>query len=173
MPIAPNALSRHDSDFEGFAAGLGAAFERYGFAVIEGHGLPPDLLAAADADARAFFALPEQVKRRYLVPPEFQFQAELHARATGQEVLGYYHSHPDHPAQPSEYDRVHAWPGYLYLICAVSQGRATDLNAFTLEGEGGAFLAVAVPPSGPDPQGDHPCPYAGPESSSTSNASAT
>ena len=68
MPIAPIALSRHDSDFEGFAAGLGASFERYGFAVIEGHGLPPDLLAAADADARAFFALPEQVKRRYLVP---------------------------------------------------------------------------------------------------------
>jgi len=83
-------------------------------------------------------------KRRYLVPPEFQLQAERHARATDQDVLGYYHSHPDHPAQPSEYDRVHAWFGYLYLICAVSRGRPAELNAFTLEEQGGAFVAVPV-----------------------------
>ena len=81
-------------------------------------------------------------KRRYLVPPEFQLQAERHALATDQDVLGYYHSHPDHPAQPSEYDRAHAWFGYLYLICAVSRGRSMELNAFTLEAQGGAFVAV-------------------------------
>jgi isopenicillin N synthase-like dioxygenase len=68
MPIPPIPLSRHDVDFEGFARDLGASFERYGFAVIEGHGLPPALLAAARADAAAFFALPEAVKRRYLIP---------------------------------------------------------------------------------------------------------
>jgi proteasome lid subunit RPN8/RPN11 len=83
-------------------------------------------------------------KRRYLVPPDFQLQAERHAQATGQEVLGYYHSHPDHPAQPSEYDRVHAWAGYLYLICAVRQGTSGELNGFTLEEQGGAFLPVEV-----------------------------
>lgn len=83
-------------------------------------------------------------RRRYLVPPDFQLQAEKHAQATDQEVLGYYHSHPDHPAQPSEYDRVHAWSGYLYLICSVQQGRSTDLNAFTLDEQGGAFVAVAA-----------------------------
>ena len=82
--------------------------------------------------------------RRYLVPPDFQLQAERHAQATGQEVLGYYHSHPDHPAQPSEYDRAHAWFGYLYLICAVDQGRSAALNAFTLDAQGGAFVAVQV-----------------------------
>ena len=84
------------------------------------------------------------LKRRYLIPPDFQLQAERHAQATGQEVLGYYHSHPDHPAQPSEYDRVHAWAGYLYLICAVGQGRSEALNGFALEAQGGAFLAVEV-----------------------------
>jgi proteasome lid subunit RPN8/RPN11 len=84
----------------------------------------------------------EDRKRRYLVPPEFQLQAERHAQATGQDVLGYYHSHPDHPAQPSEYDRVHAWFGYLYLICSVRRGRAAELNAFTLDAQGGAFLPV-------------------------------
>ena len=82
-------------------------------------------------------------RRRYLVPPEFQLQAEQHARATDQDVLGYYHSHPDHPAQPSEYDRSHAWFGYLYLICAVAQGRSAELNGFTLHEEGGAFETVA------------------------------
>jgi len=86
------------------------------------------------------------LKRRYLVPPDFQLQAERHAQATGQEVLGYYHSHPDHPAQPSEYDRSHAWFGYLYLICAVALGRATELNGFTLIEEAGAFEAVAILP---------------------------
>ena len=83
-------------------------------------------------------------KRRYLIPPDFQLQAEKHARATDQDVLGYYHSHPDHPARPSEYDRSHAWFGYLYLICAVQQGRATELNAFTPEEQDGAFLDVTV-----------------------------
>lgn len=68
MSIAPIPLSRHDADFDGFAADLGAAFERYGFAVIADHGLPAPLLDAALADARAFFALPEVVKRRYLIP---------------------------------------------------------------------------------------------------------
>jgi isopenicillin N synthase-like dioxygenase len=65
--IEPIPLGRHDTDFAGFSAALGASFERYGFAVIEGHGLAADLLAAAEADMRAFFALPEAVKRRYLI----------------------------------------------------------------------------------------------------------
>lgn len=83
-------------------------------------------------------------RRRYLVPPEFQLLAEQTARRQNQDVIGYFHSHPDHPAQPSEYDRVHAWAGYLYAICAVSQGKATDLNAFALEQQGGAFRPVPI-----------------------------
>jgi len=83
-------------------------------------------------------------RRRYLVPPEFQLEAERHARATNQEVLGYYHSHPDHPALPSEYDRSHAWSGYLYLICAVRRGRSAELNAFTLEEQDGTFRDVEL-----------------------------
>ncbi|MGD0835776.1 MAG: M67 family metallopeptidase [Polyangia bacterium] len=83
-------------------------------------------------------------RRRYLVPPEFQVAAERDARLRGQDVIGYFHSHPDHPAQPSEYDRLHAWVGYLYAICAVAQGRATDMNAFALEEGGGAFQPVRI-----------------------------
>jgi len=81
-------------------------------------------------------------RRRYLIPPEFQVLAEREARRQNQDVIGYFHSHPDHPAQPSEYDRVHAWAGYLYAICAVARGKSTELNAFALDQQGGAFRSV-------------------------------
>jgi len=81
-------------------------------------------------------------KRRYLVAPDFQVRAERHARETAQDVLGFYHSHPDHPALPSEYDRAHAWFGYLYMICSVERGRSGALNAFTLDQQDGSFLDV-------------------------------
>jgi len=83
-------------------------------------------------------------RRRYLVPPEFQVAVELEARRRNQDVIGYFHSHPDHPAQPSEYDRAHAWVGYLYAICAVAKGKAGELNAFALDREGGAFRPVPI-----------------------------
>lgn len=66
--VPPIPLSRQAADPDGFAADLGAAFERFGFAVIQDHGLPPALLDAASAAAKAFFALPEAAKRRYLIP---------------------------------------------------------------------------------------------------------
>jgi isopenicillin N synthase-like dioxygenase len=68
VPIPPVPLGWHDSDPSAFSAALGAAFERYGFAVLEGHGLDPGAVAAAQADAKAFFALPDAVKLQYVVP---------------------------------------------------------------------------------------------------------
>ena len=66
--ITPVPMAWHETDFDAFAAGLGASFERFGFAVIEGHGLPPVLLDAALSDTKAFFALPEADKMAYRVP---------------------------------------------------------------------------------------------------------
>jgi isopenicillin N synthase-like dioxygenase len=63
--IASVSLNASRSDPEGFARELGESFERYGFAIIADHGIPADLIARAEAKARAFFALPEDVKRRY------------------------------------------------------------------------------------------------------------
>src|SRR3954447_27042712 len=68
MGIEPVSLTTYDRDFDGFASALGQAFERYGFAVVSDHGLDPALLAGVDRDTKAFFALPEAVKRRYHVP---------------------------------------------------------------------------------------------------------
>ena len=66
--IRPVSMSRYEADFDGFARDLGASFERYGFAVVADHGLDADLIEAAVADAKAFFALPEEVKRQYHRP---------------------------------------------------------------------------------------------------------
>ena len=95
---------------------------------------------------------------RYLVSPAFQAQAERRALAAGLDVIGWYHSHPEDLARPSEYDRSHAWVGYVYLIHSVRSGRAVDVNAFTLDEQGGMFLPVALgetpstPPVTPHPE---------------------
>jgi len=66
--IRPVSMTGYDADFDAFARDLGASFERYGFAVVSDHGLDADLIDAAVADAKAFFALPEDVKRQYHRP---------------------------------------------------------------------------------------------------------
>ncbi|HEX8655325.1 MAG TPA: 2-oxoglutarate and iron-dependent oxygenase domain-containing protein [Allosphingosinicella sp.] len=63
--VASVSLTASDTDPEGFARELGESFERYGFAIIADHGIPADLIHRAEEKARAFFALPEEVKRRY------------------------------------------------------------------------------------------------------------
>ena len=68
MPIPPVSLHAYDRDLDGFAGDLGASFERYGFAVIGDHGLPPPMLDEALRQTKAFFALPDTVKRAYAVP---------------------------------------------------------------------------------------------------------
>ena len=70
---------------------------------------------------RNVFEADEQY-HRFSIDPRQQVRAERAAEAEGKVVLGFYHSHPDHPARPSEYDREHAWPFYSYVIVAIAQG---------------------------------------------------
>jgi proteasome lid subunit RPN8/RPN11 len=74
----------------------------------------------------------ETEKNRFLIDPLDQLRVEKDARARGLDVVGYYHSHPDHPARPSNYDRDHAWPWYSYVIIAVEQGVPKDLTSWVL-----------------------------------------
>ena len=69
---------------------------------------------------------------RYLINPETVLAAHKEARALGLDVVGYYHSHPDHPARPSEFDREHAWPGGSYLIVSVEKGTVADSRSWRL-----------------------------------------
>src|SRR6185369_6439151 len=73
---------------------------------------------------------------RYLIAHEDLQRVEAEVRQADLEVLGFYHSHPDHPAAPSSFDAEHAWPWYSYLIVRVDHGRAADLASWVLDGEG-------------------------------------
>ena len=66
--IASVSLKDADRDPDGFAQKLGKSFEEYGFAIIADHGIPDELIHRAEDKAKAFFALPEEVKRKYLIP---------------------------------------------------------------------------------------------------------
>lgn len=79
-------------------------------------------------------------RNRFSVAPQDILAAERTARRTGLELVGWYHSHPDHPARPSAYDREHAWPWYSYVIVAVSAGVPGELASWRLADDGGAFV---------------------------------
>lgn len=70
---------------------------------------------------------------RFLITAEDMLQAELEARKLGLEIVGFYHSHPDHPAKPSDYDRDHALPFYSYIILRVAEGKADLMTSWRLQ----------------------------------------
>ena len=70
---------------------------------------------------------------RYLIAPEDLRRLEREVQGEGLEIVGYYHSHPDHPAEPSAYDAAHAWPWYSYLIVRIEQGQPREAASYTLD----------------------------------------
>lgn len=72
---------------------------------------------------------------RYELDPQDYLKADTRARADGLEIVGIWHSHPDHPARPSETDRAAAWEGYSYVIVAVTADDVADLRSWRLVGE--------------------------------------
>jgi proteasome lid subunit RPN8/RPN11 len=80
--------------------------------------------------------------RRFVIPPEELRRFEQSLEGTGEAVVGFYHSHPDHPAVPSLFDQEHAWPWYTYLVLAVDGGHAGELGAFELGAEDRHFAPV-------------------------------
>ena len=81
----------------------------------------------------------ETDRNRFLIDPLEQLKVEKDARARGLDVLGYYHSHPDHPARPSNYDREHAWPWYSYIILSVEKGTPAEMTSWVLSDNRGRF----------------------------------
>ena len=77
--------------------------------------------------------------RRYEVSPQDYLRLERLAGEQGVELLGFYHSHPDHPAIPSAYDRDHAFPFFHYLVCAVASGSPGEVTAWVLSEDRGEF----------------------------------
>ena len=83
-------------------------------------------------------------RNRFLVRPEDVLRVEKAARERKLEVLGWYHSHPDAPARPSEFDREHAWPWYSYVIVSVEAGEPRRMASWRLTDNRERFDAAAI-----------------------------
>src|SRR5579863_4055966 len=81
----------------------------------------------------------ESERNRFLIDPLEQLKVEKGARQRCLDVLGYYHSHPDAPARPSEYDREHAWPWYSYIIVSVEKGEPKEMTSWVLSDDRSRF----------------------------------
>ncbi len=100
-------------------------------------------LLGRGAHVTGIVALPntteEGPRRRFLVRPSDYREAERQASELGGELLGFYHSHPDHPARPSQYDLDHAWPTFAYVIVAVAAGTAGEMTVWYLKDDRSNF----------------------------------
>jgi proteasome lid subunit RPN8/RPN11 len=81
---------------------------------------------------------------RYLIAPQDLQRVEAEVRHDSLEVLGFYHSHPDHPAAPSAFDAEHAWPWYSYLIVRIDRGRAVEATSWQLAVDRSAMLPESL-----------------------------
>jgi proteasome lid subunit RPN8/RPN11 len=76
---------------------------------------------------------------RYEVDPREIVKLDRAAEQRGLDIVGFYHSHPDHPPTPSATDAENAWPGYIYLIVAVAEVGEAQVTAWTFDEERGCF----------------------------------
>ena len=74
----------------------------------------------------------DSAHNRYNIDPDQYRQMEKELDAAGLEIVGIFHSHPDHPAEPSEYDRERALPWWSYVIVSVREGRAAEIKSWRL-----------------------------------------
>jgi proteasome lid subunit RPN8/RPN11 len=88
---------------------------------------------------RARNIIVERSRDRYEIDPRDHIRIQREADAAGVDIVGYYHSHPDHPAQASRFDTERAWSGYVYVIIAIHGCKPVDANAFVAEQDGGPF----------------------------------
>ena len=110
------------------------------------------LLGDAESDAvtvrdiiqvQNVFAVEEQ-HHRYAMTPQDWMRLEDQADERGLGLVGYYHSHPDSPAVPSDYDREHALPNFVYIITSVVMARAADMRAWQLRADRSGFHQLTL-----------------------------
>ncbi len=85
-----------------------------------------------------------RTRDRYEIDPRQILKLDHAADSEGREIIGFYHSHPDHPPVPSPTDGEFAWQGYVYLIVAVTEGGETELRAWSYEEEQRRFRECPI-----------------------------
>jgi len=83
-------------------------------------------------------------RNRFSVTAEDVLAADKAAQQQKLEVIGWYHSHPDHPARPSQYDQDHAWPWYSYIIVSVHNGAPQDMTSWRLSDDRAEFSPEGI-----------------------------
>jgi proteasome lid subunit RPN8/RPN11 len=86
----------------------------------------------------------ERARDRYEMDPRDQIRIQRECDAHGWEIVGYYHSHPDHPARASATDASRSWAGPIYVIVSCVGGRPEDANAFVADQDGGPMRPVPL-----------------------------
>jgi proteasome lid subunit RPN8/RPN11 len=109
------------------------------------------LETSAGREVRALYPLANRIddspRNRFSITSEDVGAAERAATQGGLNVLGWYHSHPDHPARPSEFDREHAWPWYSYVVVSVDSGFPRDLTSWRLADDRSRFHQEEILPA--------------------------
>ena len=93
---------------------------------------------------RATNLVTDRAHDRYEIDPRDQIRIQREADAIGLDVLGYYHSHPDHPARASITDAERSWAGPVYVIVSCEKGKVVDGNAFAAVSDGGPMRPVPL-----------------------------
>ena len=86
----------------------------------------------------------ERARDRYEMDPRDQIRIQRECDEGGLEILGYYHTHPDHPAMASATDATRSWAGPVYVIVSCVKGTPVDQNAFVAERDGGPMHQVPL-----------------------------
>jgi proteasome lid subunit RPN8/RPN11 len=122
-------------------AGIAEAIRRHGVETYPNECC--GALIGSDTIVRHVAPLPntteEGARRRFLVRPADYKQAEAEATRLKGELLGFYHSHPDAPARPSQYDLDHAWPFFWYVIVSIQGGQPEKMTVWRLADDRSQF----------------------------------
>lgn len=119
-----------------------AAYPEEGAGFLLGHGDDPRQVVA-------MYPLPNRREdaarhNRYLIDPQDTLLAEKEASRQGLDVIGVFHSHPDHPDQPSEFDREWAMPWFSYIITSIQQGKAIHSRSWRLADDRSTFIEETI-----------------------------
>lgn len=105
-------------------------------------------LIGSDGHVRHASPLPntteEGARRRFLVRPSDYKHAESEATRLKGDLMGFYHSHPDAPARPSQYDLDHAWPFFWYVIVSIQQGQPEQMTVWRLADDRSQFREASL-----------------------------
>lgn len=90
----------------------------------------------------------EEQYHRFLITPEDYMESDKMARGKGLDIIGFYHSHPNAPARPSQYDLDHAWPFYSYVIVSIKEKVSDLMTSWILRDDRSAFDEENIAPAG-------------------------